>query len=53
MNLNEIKEILSKRLDCPPNQTKTIINMLDLIKHRGKRVRKSDLVEIIERDAKK
>lgn len=53
MNLNEIKEILNKRLECPEKHTKTIINMLDIIKHRGKRVRKNDIVEIVERDAKK
>jgi hypothetical protein len=53
VNLNEIKELLSKRLKCPERHTKTIINMLDIVKHKGKRVRKMDMVEIIERDAKK
>lgn len=52
MNLNEINEILKKRLKCPDKRAKTIINMLDIVKHKGKRA-KADLVEIIERDSEK
>lgn len=53
MNLIKIKEILSDKLSCPDKHTKTIIELLDIVKHKGKRIKKSEMVEIIERDAKK
>jgi len=51
MNLNEIQEILRKKLHCPEQQVKTITNILRIVRHNDSRA-KSEIIEIIERDSK-
>lgn len=51
MNLNEIQHILKDQLKTSDKLTKSILNILRIVRHQNYRA-KQDIMDIIERDSK-
>jgi len=52
MNLNEIQDILKDKLKTPEKITKSILEILRIVRYQKYRA-KQDVIDIIERDSKK